>query len=168
MPTHLPYVDPNQRRSRFTRAYAAIGTGRLGRFVSRRVFWKFDPFLLRVTNGRISMALFIRAAVLETRGAKSGKVRRNAVIYFHDDDKVIIIASNAGSAKHPAWYHNLRTYPDVTLGGIPMRAVVVTDEATLQRLWPLADRVFGPFAKYRRDAAKASRTIPIVQLTRRG
>ena len=63
---------------------------------------------------------------------------------------------NAGSSKHPAWYHNLRAHPDVTLAGIPMRATVVTDEATRRRLWTPADRVFGPFAKYRRDAAKAN------------
>jgi deazaflavin-dependent oxidoreductase (nitroreductase family) len=167
LPTQLKYVDPNRRRGLFTRAYAAIGTTRPGKFISRHVFWKLDPFLLRVTRGRLSMALVIRAAVLETRGAKSAEVRRNAVIYFHDEDRVTIVASNAGSARHPAWYHNLRAHPDVTLGGIPMRATVVPDEATRQRLWTLADRVFGPFAKYRRDAAKVNRTIPIVQLTSR-
>jgi hypothetical protein len=46
-----------------------------------------------------------------------------------------------------------------------MRATVVGDEAERQRLWALADRVFAPYAAYRREAAKAGRTIPIVQLT---
>jgi hypothetical protein len=46
-----------------------------------------------------------------------------------------------------------------------MRASVVRDEAERERLWALADRVFTPYATYRRDAAKAGRTIPIVQLT---
>jgi deazaflavin-dependent oxidoreductase (nitroreductase family) len=140
---------------------------RLAKFISRHLFWKLDPFLLRVTGGRLSMVLVIRTAVLETRGAKSAAVRRNAVIYFHDEDRVTIVASNAGGPRHPAWYHNLRAHPDVTLNGIPMRATVVTDEAARERLWPLADRVFWPFARYRRDAAKANRTIPIVQLTSR-
>jgi deazaflavin-dependent oxidoreductase (nitroreductase family) len=167
LPPHLKHVDPTRRRSFLTRAYAAIGTMRLGQFISRHVFWKLDPFLLRATGGRLSMALVIRTAVLETRGAKSGELRRNAVIYFHDGDRVTIIASNAGSARHPAWYHNLRANPDVTLGGLPMRATVITDKATRQRLWTLADRVFGPFARYRRDAAKGNRTIPIIQLTPR-
>lgn len=48
-----------------------------------------------------------------------------------------------------------------------MRATVVQDEDERQRLWTLADRVFPAFARYRRDAAKVHRTIPIVQLTRR-
>jgi deazaflavin-dependent oxidoreductase (nitroreductase family) len=165
--TQLKYVDANQRRSWLARVYATFGTMRIGKFISRRIFWKLDPILLRATGGRISMAFIIRAAVLETRGAKSGAIRRNAVIYFHDEDRVTIVASNAGGARHPAWYHNLRAHPDVTLNGIPMRATVVSDEATRERLWTLADRVFWPFAKYRRDAAKVNRTIPIVQLTPR-
>jgi deazaflavin-dependent oxidoreductase (nitroreductase family) len=95
-------------------------------------------------------------------------VRRTAVIYFHDEDRVTIIASKQGDARHPAWFHNLRAHPDVTFGGIPMRATVVNGEAERHRLWTLADRVFAPYAAYRRDAAQANRTIPIVQLTARG
>jgi hypothetical protein len=48
-----------------------------------------------------------------------------------------------------------------------MRATVVTDEAERQRIWALADRAFPPYAKFRRQAAQANRTIPIVQLTPR-
>ncbi len=46
-----------------------------------------------------------------------------------------------------------------------LRATVIDDEAERRRLWELADRVFAPYATYRRDAAKANRTIPIVQLS---
>jgi hypothetical protein len=46
-----------------------------------------------------------------------------------------------------------------------MRASVVEDEAERRRLWTLADRVFAPYATYRREAAEANRTIPIVQLS---
>ena len=105
--------------------------------------------------------------MLETRGAKSGARRRNAVIYFHDGERVTIVASNAGSPRHPSWYHNLRAHPDVVFGGIPMRASVVDGETERDRLWRLADRVFPAFASYRRDAARTSRRIPIVQLAPR-
>jgi deazaflavin-dependent oxidoreductase (nitroreductase family) len=167
MPAQLKYVDPNRPRSLLSRAYAWFSTTRLGRFISANVVWKVDPYLLRATRGRVGMGLVLPTALLETRGAKSGAVRRNAVIYFHDEDRVTIIASKAGDEKHPAWFHNLRAHPDVAFGGIPMRATVVSDEAERHRLWTLADRVFAPYATYRRDAAKANRTIPIVQLTAR-
>ena len=164
MARQLKYVDPDRPRSLPSRAYAALANTRLGRFMSVNVVWKVDPYLMRMTRGRIGMGLILPTALLETRGAKSGALRRNAVIYFHDGDRVTIVASKLGDEKHPAWFHNLRAHPDVTFGGIPMRATVVSDEAERQRLWTLADRVFAPYAAYRRDAAKANRTIPIVQL----
>jgi deazaflavin-dependent oxidoreductase (nitroreductase family) len=167
MPTQLKYVDPNRPRSLFSRAYAALANTRLGRFMSVNVVWKVDPYLMRATRGRVGMGLVMPTALLETRGAKSGVVRRNVVIYFHDGDRVTIIASKLGYAKHPAWFHNLQAHPDVTFGGIPMRATVVSDEVERHRLWTLADRVFAPYAAYRLEAAKVNRTIPIVQLTAR-
>jgi deazaflavin-dependent oxidoreductase (nitroreductase family) len=167
MPRGLRYVDPRCPRGLFSRAYAAFSATRLGRFLSAKVVWKADPYLLRLTRGRLGMGLVLPTALLETRGAKTGALRRNAVIYFHDGDRVTIIASKAGAAHHPAWFHNLRIHRDVTFGGIPMRASVVEDEAERKRLWALADRVFAPYATYRRDAAKANRTIPIIQLTAR-
>lgn len=163
----LRIVDPTRPPSVFGRAYAALAATRVARFISRHVNWKLDPLLLRASRGRLATTLVFPTAVLETHGAKSGARRRNAIIYFHDGDRVTITASNAGSSRHPAWYHNLRAHPDVYFAGIPMRATVVEDEADQQRLWVLADRVFPAFANYRRDAAKANRTIPIIQLTRR-
>ena len=90
--------------------------------------------------------------------------RRNAIIYFHDGDRVTIVASNAGADRNPAWFHNLLTHPDVTFGGVPMIATVVDGDDERQRLSVLADRVFPAFATYRDRAAVARRTIPIVQL----
>jgi deazaflavin-dependent oxidoreductase (nitroreductase family) len=168
VPAHLKYVDPNRRPGLFARAYAALANTRLGRYMSVHVLWKLDPHLMRLTRGRLGMGLVLPTALLETRGAKSGEVRRNGVIYFHDCDRVTIVASKLGLPNHPAWFHNLQAHPDVTFGGIPMRATVVADEDERERLWALADRVFAPYAAYRREAAKANRTIPIVQLTPRG
>lgn len=167
MPSPLKYVDPHIPRSSFSRAFAAFSNTRLGRFLSAKVVWKLDPYLLRATGSRVGMGLVLPTALLETRGARTGAVRRNGVIYFHDGERVTIIASRQGDARHPGWFHNLRAHPDVKFGGIPMRATVVTNEAERRRLWTLADRVFAPYAAYRRDAARTGRTIPIVQLTSR-
>jgi deazaflavin-dependent oxidoreductase (nitroreductase family) len=160
-------VDPNRPPSRFSRLYAAFSNTRVGRFLSSRIAWKLDPHLLSVSGGRISTGLVLPTALLETRGARSGERRRNGVLYFHDGDRVTIVASKQGLPGNPAWFHNLQADPGVVLGGVPMRAAVVTDEGDRKRLWRLADRVFAPYADYRREAAKAGRTIPIVQLTPR-
>ena len=167
MPAKLKDVDPNRRPRWFSRANAAFANTALGRFLSVHLVWKIDPWLMRISRGRLGMGVGIPTALLETRGARSGEPRRNAVIYFHDGDRVTIVASKLGLPEHPAWFHNLQAHPDVSLGGIPMQAAVVEDEAERQRLWALADRVFAPYAAYRREAARAGRTIPIVQLTAR-
>jgi deazaflavin-dependent oxidoreductase (nitroreductase family) len=160
----LSRVDPPAHPGGFSRAYAALAATRVAKFISRHLNWKLDPLLLRATRGRFATTIVFPTALLETLGAKTGKPRRNAVIYFHDGSRVIIVASNAGAPRHPAWYHNLRAHPDVVFGGVLMRATVVDDEAERARLSALADRVFPAFANYRNDAAEVHRTIPIVQL----
>jgi deazaflavin-dependent oxidoreductase (nitroreductase family) len=167
LPAKLRYVDPTRPPGVIARSYAAFAAGRLARFISRHINWKLDPLLLRVSRGRLATTLVFPTALLETQGARTGARRRNAIIYFHDGDRVTIAASNAGDSRHPAWYHNLRAHPDVTFGGIPMRAKEVNDDAERERLWVLADRVFPAFANYRHDAAKSNRRVPIVQLTPR-
>ena len=160
----LRRVDPNARRGPIYRAYTRlVGTRAMG-WISRKVGWKLDPVLLRLTGGRLGFGLLLPTALLETRGARTGTVRRNAVIYFHDGERVTIIASKLGLPQHPAWFHNLRADPAVTLGGVPFRAEVVEDEAERARLWELADRVLPAYATYRRRAEAAGRTIQIVQL----
>jgi deazaflavin-dependent oxidoreductase (nitroreductase family) len=168
MAGRLKYVDPNRPPGWFNRLYAALANTALGRFMSVHVVWKVDPHLMRLTGGRLGMGLVMPTALLETRGAKSGAVRRNVVIYFHDGERPTIVASKLGLPQHPAWFHNLEANPDVSFGEIPMRATVVTDEAERRRLWALADCVFAPYAAYRREAAKSNREIPIVQLGERG
>lgn len=164
MAAQLRYVDPNRPRGWFSRAYAALANTRFGRFMSVHLVWKLDPHLMRATGGRIGLGLVMPTALLETRGAKSGRARRNVVIYFHDGERVTIVASKLGLPTDPAWFHNLEADPDVVFGGVPMRAHVVGDEAERERLWALADQVFAPYADYRREAGRANRTIPIVQL----
>src|SRR3954447_20959270 len=160
----LRYVDPQKRRGFIYRAYARlVGTRAMG-WVSRRVVWKLDPFLLQLSGGRIGMGLLLPTALLETCGARTGRLRRTGVIYFHDGERVTIVASKLGLPHHPAWFHNLRVHPDVKLGGRPFHAEVIDDEAERARLWQLADQVFPPYAGYRERAAHAGRAIPIVQL----
>jgi deazaflavin-dependent oxidoreductase (nitroreductase family) len=165
----LRYIDPLAPRGPVYRAYVRLAGGRLARWLSRKavwsaIVWRIDPYLLRLTKGRLGTGLLLPTALLQTRGARTGLVRRNAVIYFHDDERVTIIASQAGRPDNPSWFYNLRANPDVLLGGQPFHAEIVEDEAQRARLWELADRVFPAFAAYRDSAALAGRTIPIVQL----
>jgi deazaflavin-dependent oxidoreductase (nitroreductase family) len=160
----LRYVDPSAPRSGPYRAWARLVASPFGLWLSRHIGWKIDPHLLRLTGGRVGTGLVIPTALLETRGARSGQPRRNGVIYFHDGERVTLIASKAGAPEHPSWYYNARTNPEVRLNGQSFRAEVVEDERERERLWQLADRVFPPFASYRESASQSNRMIPILQL----
>ena len=162
----IRYVDATRRPGAFRRAYSRLAPTRAALFFSRHVSWKLDPILLRRTGGRISSTLMIPTAVLETRGARTGAPRANAVVYWHDGDDVVIAASLAGSPNNPAWYHNAVAHPEVTFGGERMLAEVVDDRGEQARLWALGDRVFPAFAEYRRRAGAAGRTIPLLRLSR--
>jgi deazaflavin-dependent oxidoreductase (nitroreductase family) len=163
----LQYVDPRASRGLLYRAYVRFVGTRMAMWLSPKVVWKVDPYLMRLSGGRLGMGLLLPTALLETRGARTGRLRRNGVIYFHDGERVTIIASKLGLPEHPSWFYNARAYPDVLLGGQPFRVEVVDDEASRIRLWELADRVFPPYAAYRARAARVGRTIPILQLVPR-
>ena len=163
--TTLRRVEPSTPHSSVYRAICRFSTTRLGLWLSEHVAWKLDPYLMGLTGGRLRSTGPLGSALLETRGARTGALRRTAALYFHDGDSVIIIASKRGDPRHPAWFHNLRANPVVSFGGLPFRAEVVEAESERQRLWSLADRVFPPFARYREWAGAAGRVIPIVRLT---
>lgn len=167
-PGSLPHIDPTAPHGLVYRLLAQLAGTRPASWLTRRVVWKLDPHLMRLTRGRLGFGLLLPTALLETRGARTGQLRSKVVIYFHDGECPTIVASRLGDPRDPDWYHNLRANPEVTLGGLPFRAETVEDEAELARLWDLADRVFPPYAAYRRRAARTHRTIPIIRLTPRG
>jgi deazaflavin-dependent oxidoreductase (nitroreductase family) len=168
----LRHVDPRASRGPVYRLYVALASSRFATWLSKRwiwsaVVWKIDPVLLRLTRGRLGTGLLLPTALLQTRGARTGLVRRNAVIYFNDASDVIIVASQAGRPGNPAWFYNARANPQVLLAGLSFRAEIVEDEPSREQLWELADRVFPAFASYRQSAARAGRTIPILRLVPR-
>ena len=79
--------------------------------------------------------------LLTTTGRNSGAKRTTPLIYFTDGDRLILIASNYGGTRHPAWYYNVKANPVVTLlgGGFEGRfACEEVSGAERQRLWALA------------------------------
>ena len=104
--------------------------------------------------------------LLTTRGRKTGLLRRTALIYGMDGDRYLVVPSNGGSAKHPAWFLNLLADPkvEVQVMGDMISAVarVATDEEK-PRLW---DRMVSAFPTYRTYQTKTKRVIPVVIIER--
>lgn len=131
--------------------------------MARHIARHTDPYLFRLTGGRVNMGSIINAPLVTT-GAKSGRKREVQLTYFHDGPDVILVASNFGGTKHPQWYYNLKAHPECDFGGEPFAAQQVTDAEEYDRLFELANRIYSGYADYRDKAAPTGRQIPIVRL----
>ncbi len=113
-----------------------------------RLLVPLDRLLGRATRGRF-VALGIRelpSLLLTTTGRRTGLPRDTPLLYAADGDGYVVIGSNWGQARQPAWSGNLLAHPEavVTLHGrrIPIRARLVSgdererDFAALLSLWP--------------------------------
>src|SRR3954465_1019217 len=95
--------------------------------------------------------------VLEHVGAKSGRTRTTPLLYFEDGDRYVVVASKGGHPRHPAWYHNLRANPDVTIQVGSRQMPVHARDATPEergRLWGRAVEVYGSYEDYQRRTAR--------------
>ncbi|CAN5157473.1 nitroreductase family deazaflavin-dependent oxidoreductase [soil metagenome] len=100
--------------------------------------------------------------LLTTRGRKTGKLRRIALIYGQDGDSYIVVGSVGGAHKHPMWYLNLRDDPEVEIqvGNQVMKARARTaSPAERIRLWPKMAEIWPDYDKYQQ---RTRREIPIV------
>jgi deazaflavin-dependent oxidoreductase (nitroreductase family) len=104
--------------------------------------------------------------LLTTRGRTSGLLRRTALIYARDADAHLVVASNGGSAGHPAWYLNLDADPAVRVQVGPDEFAATARTATdaeRERLWPVVTGIWPDYDAYQR---RTDRQIPIVVLDR--
>ena len=104
--------------------------------------------------------------LLTHTGAKSGRTYTTPLVYSRDGDRVVIIASKAGSDTNPDWYHNLRAHPEVTLeiGGEKFQARAKAATGTeRERLFDQQAKMMPLFDDYRK---KTKREIPVMVLER--
>ncbi len=117
----------------------------------------------RANGGKLSGQLAqSNIILLITKGAKSGLDRIIPLGFVQDEEKIIVIAANAGAPAHPDWYFNLLAHPDVTveLGSERFTAYArVAEEPERSRLSTLV-----PY--YPAQQEKTSRVIPIIVLER--
>lgn len=108
-------------------------------------------------------------AIFTTRGARSGKVRKLALMRVEHVGAYAMVASKGGAPEHPAWYHNLKTHPDqleVQDGPEPFDAVARELEGDeRQEWWDRAVAAYPPYADYQRNT---DRLIPVFLAERRG
>ena len=102
--------------------------------------------------------------VLTSLGAKSGKLRKTALMRVEHDGKYAVIASLGGAEKHPVWYFNLQQHPLVELQDKAVKrdyAVRELEGAERTEWWARAVEAYPPYADYQ---VKTERLIPVLLL----
>ena len=143
-----------------------------GHYVPSTMQWVRDQIdLYERTGGREGNTLGesgIPVIIVTMRGAKSGAVRKIALMRVEHHGAYALVASKGGHESNPDWYHNLIAHPDEVLvqdGPEPFFVTVrEIDGDEYDTWWERSAAVFPMYQEYR---AKTPRRIPILLAERR-
>jgi len=129
-----------------------------------------DRAVYRATGGRATFTSWLTGLPivhLTTIGAKSGVRRMTPLVAIPHGDAFIVIASNFGQQRHPAWYYNLKANPRVSVSFEGRERDMMAHELTGQerdRWYEQGIRIYPGWTSYRERTA-AHRVIPVIELT---
>jgi len=136
----------------------------VGRLATTRWWTAYHRRWYRVAPALASRGAWGPVVLITTVGRRTGGPRSAPVFGWPEGEAVVVVASNAGHDRAPAWYLNLRANPDVEVnlsGRVRrMRARDATSEER-ERLWPKLVRLYPGYEVYRTTTA---RPIPVVLL----
>jgi F420H(2)-dependent quinone reductase len=114
------------------------------------------------TKGTTLRDTGLPVVIVTHTGNKTREIRKTPLMRVKDGSNYVLVGSQGGAPKHPAWVHNLRANPHIELRDEasvgPMRVREVKDAAERARLWTLAVAAFPPYAEYQ---TKTQRQIPV-------
>ncbi|QZY29305.1 nitroreductase family deazaflavin-dependent oxidoreductase [Nocardioides coralli] len=106
--------------------------------------------------------------VITSRGARSGKLRKNPVMRVEHEGRYLAVASKGGAAEDPEWAHNFRAHPEVELQDLADRATYAVRELEpgpeRDEWWRRAVETWATYGEYQRST---DRLIPLFLLERR-
>ena len=109
----------------------------------------------------------IPIAVFWTRGARTGKVRKNGLMRVEHEGAYAMVGSQGGAPKDPAWVANLRRYPDqVTVQDGPEPWDGVAREVTGEEKRQWWERAVAVYPEYERYQQRTDREIPVFVVER--
>ncbi|WP_158896216.1 nitroreductase/quinone reductase family protein [Amycolatopsis anabasis] len=121
----------------------------------------------RANGGRVGgMFEGSTLALLTTTGARTGLSRTSPLAYLHIDGKAVVVASAMGAPTHPAWYHNIRKNPVVTVETGTETYTAIAEIPTGNERDALFDEVTAQDPGFAEYQTKTTRKIPVVTLHR--
>jgi len=157
------------KRRWWHRLVLRLAAAPLGARLLAPIAHRLDRPLLQLSRGRVALTTLLTGLpvlLLTTTGARSGRPRSFPLLALPDDGGFILVASNFGRARHPAWYHNLCRHPQALVildGRTTAWLAHELDGAERERCWQRAVALYPGYALY---AARAGgRRIPVLRLT---
>ncbi len=133
-----------------------------------RVIWATDDTVSRLSGGRLTFPNGsrgrLRTLFLHSVGRTSGEPRRNGLYYLEDGPNLVVVASNAGDDRDPAWWRNLQAHPEAEVEIGATRRPVRARQATPEETGPLFERFVAAIPTYDEYRRKVARPIPVVIL----
>jgi deazaflavin-dependent oxidoreductase (nitroreductase family) len=130
------------------------------------IVFPVHKWLFKTTRGKIGGKFEGRPMLLLFHvGRKTGEPRETLIQYYPHGDEMVIVGSNGGRDKHPAWLHNVRANPqvEVEVGGRRRRARArVLDGTERDELWPVLTQWYPGYGHYQ---TLTDRRIELVCLT---
>ena len=127
--------------------------------------WKIHRWLYRVSGGRFGAKMSgMPVLLLTTTGRRSGEARTVPLMYLPYEKAAVVIASNAGEPKHPAWWLNLQGNPRASVQRGSETIAVTAREAEGEERAKLWARLIATEASYTVYQERTKRLIPVVVL----
>jgi len=126
---------------------------------------KLNVPLYRLSRGRLMGKVGTAPVLLLTStGRRSGQQRTAPVLYLVDGERLVVVGSNAGNKRAPAWSFNLKANPDAEVDVRGKRRSVrarVAEGEERARLWEKVNELYEGFDSY---DANTSREIAVFVL----
>ena len=125
--------------------------------------------LYKLSDGRLGHGMIgVPTLLLRTTGRRSGATRTNGLVYARDGDDYLVVPSNGGADRPPAWLHNLKANPDVEFQiGRERRkgtaGVVEPSDPDYERLWKIVNE--NNRDRYSAYQKQTARPIQVVVVT---
>ncbi len=131
------------------------------------VFTRAHCAIYRGTRGLIGGRLLgIQMLLLTTQGRKTGRARTLPLAYVEDKGELVIVASNGGSHRAPAWWLNLQSAQTARVQVAGERFEVGWRIAPPEQRMEYWRKLQAAIPAYRIYRVRTEREIPIVLLRR--
>ncbi len=149
-------------------AFSRFAATTPGAWIGKRLLHHLDRLVFRLSDGRLSAGQLlggISAITVTATGARSGLSRSVPLNEIRDGGDYILIASNWGNEAYPAWYHNIRANPRVTVTIDQQSAEYIARQVLdgeKERAWGIALAIYPGYEAYRR---RLKRPVPVFVLS---